>query len=247
LKRDDLVAALSGAFPPALANDLVDTFLQIRQDVLTQTLGHSSPGKFVETFVQILQFLDAGKYDTSPAVDEFLRKFDSQASSVPDGLRVCGVRLARAMYALRSKRNVVHKGELDPSGFDLRLLHQGAQWIVAELLRTVSGLQMAEAGAFVEMVQAPAGGLVEDFGGKKLVTKTLSSREEALILLHSEYPAPMPLTRLVKSMDRFDPSTVRKTTRLLWNEKSVEGEAKSGYALTGKGFAAAIEVIQQHL
>jgi hypothetical protein len=247
LQRAELTLALSSNLPSDLTEDLVANFLAIRQDVLTSTLGNASPGKFVETFVQILQFLDSGKFDAKPSVDEFLRGIESRASAIPDDLRICGSRTARAMYSLRSKRNVVHKGEIDPNVYDLRLVHHGAQWIIAELLRVASGVSMQEAGRLVEMVQLPAGGLVEDFEGKQIVVKALASREEALILLHSNYSTALTLSALTTSMDRFKPVTVRLLLKKMWTEKVVEGSPKGGYKLTSRGFNEAIETIRRHL
>jgi hypothetical protein len=51
----DLRSALATAMPRELADDVVGQFLEIRRDVATGTLGRASPGKFVETVVQVMQ------------------------------------------------------------------------------------------------------------------------------------------------------------------------------------------------
>jgi hypothetical protein len=58
MTEDLMVAALASRVPVNLARDLIREFLQIREDVATGTLGRSAPGKFVETTVQILQYLE---------------------------------------------------------------------------------------------------------------------------------------------------------------------------------------------
>lgn len=146
------------------------------------------------------------------------------------------------MYSLRSKRGVAHKGELDPNTIDLRFLHHAAQWVIAELVRTVSGVPMEEAGKLVSMVQSPAGGLVEDFRDRKLVLQDMTAREEALVLLYSHYPDRAPLQDIIRSMDRLHEKTVRGALRALWKNKLVEGSAKDGFQLTGRGFDEAIDV-----
>jgi hypothetical protein len=89
-----LESALATAVPPELAEDLVEQFLEIRRDVATGTLGRASPGKFVETVVQVLQALEnGGKYDTHPKVDSFLKGIESRPGTLPDGLRICAARL----------------------------------------------------------------------------------------------------------------------------------------------------------
>ena len=126
MDRNKLITALSKSIPQKLADDLVHDFLQLRQDVATATLGRSSGGKIVETFVQILQHLETGTYDAKPDVDGHLRGLDSR-TKLDDGLRICGGRIARALYAIRNKRNVVHKGSVDPNTYDLRMLLHGAE------------------------------------------------------------------------------------------------------------------------
>ena len=61
--KEELIQSLSSKLPDELVNDLVNNFLQIKQDVATETLERSSPGKFVETVVQVLQFIDEKKYE----------------------------------------------------------------------------------------------------------------------------------------------------------------------------------------
>ena len=89
----------------------------------------------METVVQVLEYLETGTYTNKPNVDGFLREADNKAASLDDGLRICAARIARAMYSLRSKRSIAHKGDIDPSSYDLRFLLGGAQWILAELVR----------------------------------------------------------------------------------------------------------------
>ena len=55
------------------------------------------------------------------------------------------------------------------SQYDLRFLVHSAQWIMAELLRSVMGAKMEEAGKLIEFVQIPLSPLVEDFGSHRLV------------------------------------------------------------------------------
>ncbi len=146
------------------------------------------------------------------------------------------------MYTLRNKRNVAHKGDVDPNAYDLGYLHGAAQWLMSELLRTVQQGRMTDAGKLIEAVQAPAGGLVEDFGYRKLVQENLTARDEVLVLLHSVYPDPMSTPDIMKSMDRVKPQTVGKSVKNLWRSRLIEGEAKEGYKLTKPGYNEAIEI-----
>jgi hypothetical protein len=168
-----LVRALAILVSQPLAEELSADFVKLRQDCATATLERTSSGKFVETFVQCLQYMAAGKYDAKPDVDGYLSKKAEFEASLPEGLRICAARLARSIYTFRNKRNIAHKNPVDPNTFDLALAHQGAAWIMAELLRNASGISMQEAGALIELIQAPVGTLVEEIDGVRLVQPTL--------------------------------------------------------------------------
>jgi hypothetical protein len=244
--RNKLVAALAKAVPQQLATDLVDDFLQLRQDVATATLGRAAGGKVIETAVQILQQLESGTYAAHPDIDKYLLQVESK-TTLDEGLRICAARLARSMYAIRSKRNIVHKGNVDSNAYDQRLTLHGAEWFIAELLRLTQGFTMQEAGELIEMVHAPVGALVEDFGTRRLVLPDLNIEGELLVLLHSHYPAYVPVADIKSSLNRRREGSVTNSVRDLWSRKLAEGSAKEGYRLTKSGFNAALPIIREAL
>lgn len=233
-----LATALAGLVSPALAADLVADLAKTRRDYATQTLERTAPGKFVETFVQCLQYIDTGSWDSRPNVNAYLSTVEN--TSLPDGLRICAARVARSMYAFRNKRNIAHKNDVDANTHDLALMHQGATWISAELLRHSTGLSMQEAGALIEMLQAPVGTLVEEIDGARLVHADVPVRTELLILLHSYYPDAVRFESVIKGLSRQKPETVRRRLHALHVQKLAHGDTKSGYRLTRAGHAAAV-------
>lgn len=237
-----LAASLTGLLGPKLSEELTADFVKIRRDYVTRTLERASPGKFVETLVQCLQYVDAGTYDSKPSVDAYLSRVVEQ-TGLPEGLRICAARIGRSIYTLRNKRNIAHKGEVDPNTFDLAFIHQGAAWVMAELIRNAAGLTMQEAGALIELVQAPVGTLVEEIDGTRLIHADVSIRIELLILLHSRYPDVMAMKSILGSLNRRRAATVRNRLRDLYNEKLVHGDTKAGYRLTQAGHAAAVAEI----
>ena len=245
MDKAKLQAGLAKSIPPNLAADLVGDFVQLRQDVATATLGRASGGKIVETVVQIMQQLEHGTYEAKPDVDRYLRELENRASTLDDGLRICAGRIARGLYAIRNKRNIAHKGSVDPNTYDLRMLLHGSEWMIAELLRLTEGVSMQEAGELIEMVQAPVGALVEDFGTHRLVLADLNIRDEVLVLLHSHYSAHVPVDVIHASLNRRSPRSVYNTLRELWQEKQVEGGTKDGYRLTQSGFKSAASIIER--
>jgi hypothetical protein len=234
---------LRSFLPAPVANGLAEQYRILRRDVVTRTLGRTPPGKFVEHFVQALQHVCTGTYEASPKVDQFLRTVDSTHPTLDDGLRICGARLARSMYSLRSKRNIAHIGSIDPNIADLKLLLSGADWILCELLRQNTPTISADAEHIVASVLTPLSPVLEEIDGQKVVLGDLNARSEILVLLHSVYPAGMTLDELCNHANRRAPATIRKESRALWNERSVVGTPKDSYKLSSQGFRLAEEVI----
>jgi hypothetical protein len=197
----------------------------------------------VEGFVQSLQQLATGTYDQKPDVDLYLNKKAENEMGLPEGLRICAARLARAIYTLRNKRNIAHKNPVDPNTFDLALAHEGAAWIMAELLRNASGLSKQESGALIELLQAPVGTLVEEIEGTRLVHANTSIQGELLILLHSHYPNRVSVADILKSLKARSAGSVKNRIRELRSAKLLHGDGGSGYRLTQAGHAAAIAEI----
>jgi hypothetical protein len=246
VEKDALIDALAKKLPRKLCEDLVNEFVELRQDVATKTLGRSPSGKFIETIVQILQQLETNAHDAQPNIEGYLKNVESRACPLDDGLRIVGARVARGMYALRSKRNILHKGNVDPNTYDLRYLLHGAQWLIAELLRNISGLRMEESGQLIEMVYAPVGQLVQDTGFRKLVLKDkLTPSEELLLLLHSHYGKVMTPAEVFSSMNRRATKPVKNGLTALWKKKLIDGSEMEGWMLTSKGFDEAVKLMKK--
>jgi hypothetical protein len=238
-EKKKLVGALSPLIGQNLAEDLTSDFLAIRRDFATKVLERASPGKFVETLVQCLQHIATGQHDLKPNVDEYLNKQVENASALPEGLRICAARVARAMYTMRNKRNIAHKNEVDSNTFDLAFLHQSAAWIMAELIRSASGLSMHEAGTLISLVQVPVGHLVEEVDGVRLVHAKLAIRDEILILLHSHFPEYVPVAQIVESLRARSAKSVRNKLSEMFGQKLIHGDSSEGFRLTQAGHAAA--------
>lgn len=240
-----LTQALNGLLGQSLASDLVGDFIKIRQDYATATLERASSGKFVETFVQCLQYMAKCSFDAKPDVDGYLSKKAESEVSLPEGLRICAARLARFMYTLRNKRNIAHKNPVDTNTFDLAMAHQGASWIMAELFRNATGISMQEAGALIELIQVPVGTLVEEIDGMRLVHANTSVKGEVLILLHSHYPERVQVVDILKSLNARSPGSVKNRLGELRLDKLLHGDAKTGYRLTQVGYSAAVSEIRK--
>lgn len=246
MEKARLTAALSNILEPALADALVGHFIQLRRDAASKTLERAVAGKFVEVFVQCLQWLAAKKYDAKPNVDDYLARKAENEAAVPEGLRIAGARVARAIYTFRNKRNIAHIGEVDPNSIDLAFTANASAWIVSELLRVATGVSMEEAGRLIAMVQAPIGQLVEEIDGVRIVHGNVTLQEELLILLHSHYADYVSLADIQATTKLRNAGSVSNKLRDLVGDKLAVGDTKTGYKLTRPGFEAAVRAIQKH-
>jgi hypothetical protein len=244
MPNKSVTAALTPMVGAELAEDLVVAFSKVRQDHATKTLERASSGKFVETFVQCLQHMTSGVHDATPKVDHYLKTLVEQEMSLPESLRLIAARIARSIYTVRNKRNIAHKGEVDPNIFDHAFVHHAASWIMCELVRLSSSVPMTEAGRMIARLQAPVGELVEEIEGIRLVHGDLSVKAEVLILLHSHYPEPVGLSTVRETLSRRGPATAANKLRDLCGAKLVHRHANGAYQLTATGFAAAVKEIE---
>lgn len=179
---------------------------------MPQARERASPGKFVETVVQCLQQVAEGKHDPKPKVDAYLQQVEGDAR-LPEGLRLCAARIARAIYTLRNKRNVAHKADVvDPNLMDLAFAYNASSWIMSELVRSVGALDMDEAGKLIALVQAPMGPVVEDIDGTRIVLADIPIKAELLVLLHGRYPDRTMKAELERSLIRRNAGSVNNVS-----------------------------------
>jgi hypothetical protein len=243
MDRARLVAALGAKLDSDLAAALVDNYLKLRQDAATRTLERAVAGKFVETFVQCLQWLSGGAFEKKPDVDVYLSKKVEGEMTLPEGLRICGARAARAIYAMRNKRNIAHIAEVDPNTIDLAYTAHASAWIMSEMVRVATGVPMAEAGHVIEVLQLPLDDLIEDIGDVRLIHGKFNIEEELLVLLRSYYPDDVPVANILRSLERWSEGSVRNKLRDLVENKLAFGNTKSGFRLTKVGYQKALAII----
>jgi hypothetical protein len=224
-----------------MATALVNEFVTIRRDAALNVVGRAAPGRFVESVVQALQFITTGTFDEAPGVARSLQLIESQ-KPLDDGLR-CVVQAARAMYLFRNKRGLAHNNRIEANVADLHYLFSSAQWITSELVRLLSPYTSDEARRLVQQVLAPAAGIVEDMGNRKLVLVELPVRDEVLVVLHSYYPSSPTQRQVLDSVNRASTRTVLNALEWLWKRKLVDGAPESGYTLTRTGILRADTIV----
>ncbi|NKB89196.1 MAG: hypothetical protein GKS06_13345 [Acidobacteria bacterium] len=238
------VRVMSPVLPGVVAGGLAEEFVSLRFDAATGATNSSAGGRLVERFVQALQHLEEERFEERPDVDRYLRTLESRTARLTDDLRICGARVARALYAVRNKRDVVHVGPVDSSKSDLRYCLAAATWLMAELVRQCAGGSMDEAAAVVAEIERPVTGVIEQRGEKKLVLAGLPVAKEILVLLNSHYPDPVPRRQLHEWMGRTSPASVGKRLGELYNRRLVEEWGEDDSTLTEIGLAEAQRVLR---
>ncbi len=241
---DQIRGLLTNRIEPQLAYDLLKEFVLIKQDVATGTLGRGSPGKFVETVVQIMQYLERGQYDEQPSVDSYLRGIENRSTKLPDSLKLLVSRVTRSVYSLRNKRGIGHKGEVDPNMMDLKYIFSGCQWILAELVRLYHGSHPDKVGKLIEAIVVTPSAVIEDFGNfKTVLNRQIKPSDELLILMYSYYPSYVSVDQILKDMKRKSKKAVSGAIGAIYKKVWIEGSKRDGYKLTSLGYKKAMELV----
>lgn len=228
MTKEQIIIELAKVLPEKIARDLIDDFLELRQEVLQGILGKISAGKFVESAIQILQFLETGKYEAKPQIDKYLVGLESKKTNLDDGLKICVSRVLRAIYAVRSKRDIAHKGAVKKNEYDLRFIYHASQWSLTEIVRQIlNPHNMTTAGKIIDLIQKPISSITEEFGNRKIVYGKYSAKEEILILLNEVFPEFLSHDYISRSLDRRSTSTIINALRELWQNKLIHKDSPS--------------------
>lgn len=249
MESKTLIKLLSQKLPKNLANDLVSDFLELRIEAIQGNLGKTTSGKFIETVVQVLQFIDSGTFEVKPKVDLFLKNIENQQTNLDDGLKLCVSRASRSVYSIRSKRGVAHKSNLDQNVIDLRYVYSSCQWIITEIIRQIlSNIDIKAANSIISAIQKPLSYLTEEFEDRKIIYGGYSAKEEILIILNESFPDYLKSDYIKKSLDRRAPSTVINALRELWKNKQIHKDPQNqdNYKITQEGIRFITQKIKNH-
>lgn len=193
---DQIKKSLSPPLPKPLISNLLDEYTKIKENLFLGRLESTelNAGKFCECALRIIEHLDKGKHTKlGDKLDtEGIIKSVENNTSLPDGIRLYIPRLCRALYDVRSNRDVAHVEEnIDPNKPDSLLVSQGADWILTEFIRTyypstISPKKAKEIVLKINEVNIP---IVQKGMGKVMVQKPdMSYDEQVLVILYNEHP-----------------------------------------------------------
>ncbi len=176
-----------------------------------------SGGHFCEIVYTIIDGFGTGSYASSPSKPanfvNACRALESR-SHVPRSFQILIPRALPALYEIRNQRGVGHVGgDVDPNHMDATLVLNMCNWILAELVRVLHNLPIAEAQKLVDALAERRIPLVWEEGGlKRVLDPTLKLGPQAILLMAS-VGGPVAIDDLLDWLDYSNRSYFMKAMR----------------------------------
>jgi len=189
---DTIKNQLNQSYPQELVGSLFGSYKEVVENF---NLGKLRPsevesGRFCEAAIRMLQYKTAGAYTP---IGTRIANLDTEISTLAnlpkadfsESVRLHIPRTIRVIYDVRSKRDSVHLGNIDPNLMDATLVLNCCKWILAELFRLELKIPANEAQKTIDYLIEKKIPIIQDFDGF-LVTlnPSLSARDRILVLLY---------------------------------------------------------------
>lgn len=183
---------LNQFYPQELVDALLDSYKDLVENFNRDKLRPSEVegGRFCEAIIRMLQYKTTGTYTPIGTPIGNLDTEISTLANLPkadfnESIRLHIPRTIRVIYDIRSKRDSVHLGNIDPNLMDATLILNCCKWVLAELFRMELQIPVDEAQKTINYLIEKKIPIVQDFDGF-LVTLNprLSARDRILVLLY---------------------------------------------------------------
>lgn len=178
----DVVDALLGAYREIEANYIVKKWKASELDA----------GHFVEAARRIIEFVLLAKYTPvnhplSHFTDAVLKQYEQ--SSGDESFRLLIPRALKAIYNIRNKRGVGHISGVSPNEMDATYILYTAKWVLAELVRLVSGAPIADTQRAVDaIVERRLAAIWKEGDVTRILDTRIKARDQILVLLYDASP-----------------------------------------------------------
>lgn len=188
-------ALLKQRYPAELVDELLRAYKEIEENYSLSKWKASEldAGHFVEAARRITEWeLKGGQYtpigQQLPNFNDVALKQYEQLQG-DESFRILIPRILYGVYGIRNKRGVGHVGKVSPNRMDSTLILGNAKWVLAELVRLVSGLPPEETQALVDAIVERKLDMLWKHGDITRVLNTaLKTPEQVLILLLDRSP-----------------------------------------------------------
>ena len=228
---DKVTKDLKTALPTDLVDYLMTAYSEIKENYLLERHEPSelNGGKFVEACYRILEQETKGNYTAigahMPDMIGKLRALEQlPATSAIESYRIHIPRALTMIYNIRNKRGVGHLGgDVNPNFTDSTMICTCADWILAELLRIHYSFSLKEAQNLVDSIVIRPTFLVHRIADiKRVLNPNLKNRDQALVLLASEYPKPISADILCTWIEPVSKGTFLNLLKKLHSERLIE-------------------------
>lgn len=202
--KDKLALSLQ-VLPSTLREKLIQTYAALKSASINTEYDAVGlrVGKFAEAMVRALQHILSGSHTPlNQRLGNFVTECDALGqqpkSAGPESLRVIIPRALSFLYTLRNKRDVGHiGGDVDANKIDASTMIRLADWCLCELIRVSHNLPLEEAQALCDAIAERRLPKIWDVAGKKrILDKSLTYREQTLLLLYSQVEIGVPVEDL---------------------------------------------------
>lgn len=191
-----------------LAYSLIDEYKKIK---ITQFLNDykrciAHAARFSELVLALIKGQKTGQSVNLDRIyfDRFYREIRSYSkSSAEDEILTLAIPdVARSIYTLRSKKDVIHFKTIDPNFIDSVYCVTACDWILVQLALLLLKISEKEAYELTNSILRKKIPLIEEFedGSLQVLHKNLKKRDEILLILYYRYPRRVKNSELQKAV-----------------------------------------------
>lgn len=145
-------------------------------------------GQFIENCRRMIEYKLNNSYtalDKKLTIfnEQELKKFENKSGK--EEYRIIIPRLLYSLYAIRSKRGMIHQNHINPNYMDATLLINNAKWILAELIRLSSNIDFDKANELINSIMSKENNIIWEVNGKiRILNTKIDTQSKILCLLY---------------------------------------------------------------
>lgn len=242
-----LKTILESSSDSTLAKEIIDSFQEIERNYTLKSWKTSEldAGHFVEAIRRFLELKLFGQYTpigrNLPSFNdrELNRYLNAQGE---DAYRLHIPRALWLIYGIRNKRGVGHLSQLKANQVDASQILQTSKWILAELIRLNSTVQIDETERLVdEITERNIEGIWSTGDIKRVLIEGLSVKSQIIVLLYN-YES-LSDQELYEIIENGNFGYLKKTLRDLHKARIIEYKKDGECILSPKGSVEAEKIL----
>jgi hypothetical protein len=244
----NIESILKAKFPDDVVDALLNAYREIEENYVLRRWKASEldAGHFVEAARRLIEYELTSSY--TPISQKLPNFNDTVLKSYENGsgdesFRILIPRALKSVYNIRNKRGVGHIAGVSPNEMDSTYILCTVKWVLAELVRLASGLNVQETQKLVNSITERKMELLwKDNDITRILDKSLKAREQILVLLYDQ--SPRRDEELQSIIEYSNKSKFRGILKKLHGQRLIEYMADGKCILSPKGVIEA-EVIGQ--